>query len=176
MASISAWIDANVVAGKRGQASKVVGGRTVNFSATYEKLGTADGDGSILGFALLPSNAVLTSLLFNADALTGFSSVSVGLYKLSRDGQTFLDTAKSDGTSAKAILKALTDLSAGFAIGSESNCLSAVDLADLPKKLWQLLGYTDPGLKDDSYVLALTCATAGTAAGTITIRGTYIQA
>lgn len=176
MASISAWVDANVVAGKRGQSSKVVGGRQVHFAATYAKLGAADGNGSVLAFALLPSNAVLTSLLMNSDALTGFSSVSAGYYRLDRDGQTFLDTAKSDGTSAKAILFAAADLSAGFAVGSDKNLLTAVAIADLVKKVWELLGFTDPKSKDDSYVLALTCPTAGTAAGNITLKGSYIQA
>lgn len=175
MASIKAWIDPNVVAGKKGQASKVTGNGLTAFCAKYSKLGAADGDGSILAFALLPADAVLTSLKLNAAALTGFSSVSVGLYKLAIDGQTFLDTAKSDGTSASAILLALSDLSGGFAIGSEKDCLAAVAVGNLPLKLWELLGYTDPKNIDGGYVLALTAATSGTAAGDMCLKGTYIQ-
>ena len=175
MASIKAWIDANVVAGKKGQASKVTGNGVSEFAAKYSKLGAADGDGSILAFALLPADAVVTDLKLNAAALTGFSSVSVGLYKLAIDGQTFLDTAKSDGTSASAIFLALADLSGGFAVGSEKNCLTAVAVGDLGKKLWELLGYTDPKNIDGGYVLALTAATSGTAAGDMALKGRYIQ-
>lgn len=177
MTALKAWIDANVVAGKKGQASKVTGNGVTEFAAKYSKLGAADGDGSILAFALIPADAVITDLKFNAAALAGFSSVSVGFYKLDIDGQTFLDTAKSDGTSAKAILKALTDLSGGFAVGSESNFLSAVAVGDLGKKVWELLGFAsaDVGKTDGSYVLALTAATSGTAAGDMFLRGRYIQ-
>lgn len=176
MASISVWTDANVVGGKRGQSSKVVGGKEIGFISTYEKLGAADGNGSVLGIALIPANAVLKSLLLNNDALAGCTSVSFGYYRLDRDGQTFLDTAKSDGTSAKALLMSAVDINAGKANGSEQNGLKDVDIADLAKKVWEFLGFTDPKLKDDSYVLALTLTTAGTAAGTITVRGTYVQA
>lgn len=175
MASISAWVNADVVAGKRGQASKVVGGRVVEFVQSYEKLGAADGNGSVLAFALIPSDAILRDLKLTSDALTGFSSVACGFYRLDRDGQTFLDTAKSDGTSAKALLLAAADLSAGFAVGSEKNLLLTVDPADLAKKVWEFLGFTDPKSKDDSYVLALTATTSGTAAGTLTMAGRYIQ-
>lgn len=175
MTALKAWIDANVVAGKKGQASKVTGNNVTEFAAKYSKLGAADGDGSILAFALLPADAVLTKLEFTAAALAGFSSVSVGLYKLDVDGQTFLDTAKSDGTSAKAILLAAADLSGGFAVGAEKNCLTAVAIGDQGKKLWELLGYTDPKSIDGSYVLALTAGTSGTAAGDMFLRGRYIQ-
>lgn len=178
MASISAWTDANLVAQppKRAASNKVVGGLSREFINIYAKLGAADGNGSILGFALIPSDAVLTELKLLSDALTGFSSVSVGLYRLDRDGQTFLDTAKSDGTSAKAILSALADLSAGFAVGSEHDCMNSVVIADRAKKVWELLGFSDPKLVDQSYVLAFTCATAGTAAGNLVLRGRYILA
>ena len=178
MASISAWTDANLVGQppKRAASYKVVGTHTREFVSPYAKLGAADGNGSILGFALIPSDAVLTELKLLSDALAGFTSVSVGLYRLDRDGQTFLDTAKSDGTSAKAILLALTDMNAGSAVGSERDCMAAVVIADRAKKVWELLGFTDPKLVDQSYVIALTCATAGTAAGNIVVRGRYILA
>lgn len=175
MASIKAWIDANVAAGKKGQVSKVAGGQVSEFMSLYAKLGAADGDGSVLGFALIPADAVLTELKLLQDALTGFSSVSCGFYKLDNDGQTFLDTAKSDGTSASAVLQALADLSAGFAVGSEHDLMSAVSIANRGKKVWELLGYTDPKKVDGRYVLALTAATSGTAAGNIVVRGRFIQ-
>jgi hypothetical protein len=175
MTALKAWIDANVVAGKKGQASRVTGNNVTEFAAKYSKLGAADGDGSILAFALLPADAVITSLKLNAAALAGFSSVSVGLYKLNIDGQTFSDTAKSDGTSASAILLALSDLSGGFAVGSEKDCLAAVPIGSLHLKLWELLGYTDVKNIEGGYVLALTAATSGTAAGDMCLKGKYIQ-
>ncbi len=174
MASISAWIDADVVAGKRGQASKVSGAAERGFSATYEKLGAADGDGSVLGIIEIPANAVLKSLLLNNDALTGCTSASLGYYRKAKDG-TFTDDAKSDGTSGKAVLMSAVDINAGKANGSEQNGLTTVDIADLAKKVYELLGWTVATKVDEDFVLALTLTTAGTAAGTITLRGTYIQ-
>lgn len=173
MASISAWIDANLAAGKRGQASKVSGGQVRNFSATYEKLGAADGNGSVLGLIEIPANAVLTSLLLNNDALAGCTSASLGYYRKAADG-SFLDTAVSGGTSGKAVLMSAVDINAGKANGSEQNGLAAVDIADLGKKVWELLGYSKPEDADGDYALCLTLTTAGTAAGTITVRGSYI--
>jgi len=175
MTALKAWVDANVVAGKKGQSSKVAGTFVSEFSQTYTKQGAADGDGSVLAFILIPADAVLLELKMLSAALTGFSSVSCGFYKLDTDGQTFLDTAKSDGTSASAVLQALADLSAGFAVGSEHDLMSAWTIANRGKKVWELLGYTDPKNVDGSYVLALTAATSGTATGAINIRGRYIQ-
>ncbi len=173
MASISAWADANLAGGKRGQSSKVSGGQVRNFALTYAKLGAADGDGTILGIAEIPANAVLTSLLINNAALAGFTSISAGYYKKANDG-TFLDTALSGGTSGKAVLMSAVDLNAGKANGSEQNGLVAVAIGDLSKKVWELLGYATPEASDGDYALCLTFTTAGTAAGNIVVRGSYI--
>lgn len=173
MASTSAWIDADVAAGKRGQATKVSSSQVQRFSATYEKAGSADGDGTVLAWVEIPSNAVLESLKLNSDALTGFSSVSVGLYRIANDG-TFVDDALSTGSSAAALFRALTDMSAGYAIGSELDIMNAVALENLPKKIYELLGFTVATKSQEAYALCFKCTTAGTASGTLTVRGSYI--
>jgi len=174
MASISAWMDTEAAEGSRGQASKVSGGQVREFAMTYEKLGAADGDGSVLGIALLPANAVLTKLELNNDSLSGCTSASVGYYKYDIATHAFVDTAVSGGTSGKAVLLSAADINAGKAIGSEQNAMSAVVMENLPKKIWEHLSFSDPGKADTNYALCLTLTTAGTAAGTITVRGRYI--
>lgn len=175
MAATITWVDPNLssIPVKRGQVSQMSGAQGRAFVNSWVKA-VADGDGTIYYIAEISANAVFLSLLLNNDALAGATSASLGYYRLNADG-TISDTAKSDGTSGKAVLMSAADINAGSAIGSERNGLSAVSIANLEKKVWELLGFTNPGLKDDSYILALTLTTAGAATGNLALRGHYTQ-
>lgn len=91
---------------------------------------------------------------------------------------------------AGAIYMSAVDISAGNAItaaldlifGSSSNLLTQTvtaasnpSLAILNYKLWNLLGFTDPKWKSDSYALGLRLNTAGSAAGKLAVPYSYIQ-
>ena len=113
--------------------------------------------------AKLGANMVPLELWLNCDAITGFTSADLGLYK-------------EDGTEAdKNVFMAAHDINAGAAIGSEVDGLHDMGVDKIGKKLYELLGLTVATRSQDSYVLALTANTIGSAAGTISIRGSFIQ-
>lgn len=158
---------------KRGQSSKVAGAQERAFAQSWSKV-AGDGDGSIYYVAEIPASAVFIGIAINNVALAGATSWSLGFYKLNDDG-TISDTAKSDGTSGAALLMSAQDLNAGKAIGSDQDGLADLGITNVGKKVWELLGFTDPKLKNDSYILGLKLTTAGAAAGGISVRGRFVQ-
>lgn len=85
------------------------------------------------------------------------------------------------------IFMAATDISAGSAEGSSRDALANLVVQTITSlgattfgflnygvKLWQLLGFTDPKWKSESYALGLRLNTAGAAAGNLALRGLYI--
>jgi hypothetical protein len=175
MSATIGWVDSALSANppKRGQTSKVAGSQVREFAQNWEKA-TGDGDGSIYYLAALPADAVLTGIKLNADALTGCTDVDLGIYKLNDDG-TIVDTAKSDGSSAADILVNGWDPHSGAGMGSDKDGMADLDISNLGVKLWNLLGFTDPKLKNEVYILGLRLNTAGSAAGTLAIRGRFAQ-
>ena len=205
MAAFKGWIDANVGAlpQKRGFPSVAAGGLIRSFCQSWAKK-TTDGDGSLYFVAEVPSDAILTSLLFNMDAIASLTSQSFGIFKLDKSlsnlgtvsstssdyyaGASTTGTPNSTPVDASAILCAATDTHNGYAVGSELNCLSAVPVQTITSlgaatygmlnfgiKLWQLLGFTDPKWKDDSYIIGSLLTTAGANAGNMVLRGTWLQ-
>lgn len=162
MAVENKWADSDLEAGNRSNPARVAGGQVREFSAQLE-IAAADDDGSIYKIARLPANAILTKLELHSDAIAGATSYSVGLYE--EDGTTVIDLDE---------FMAATDINAGNAIGSPLNAMSAVAIENLAKKLYELAGHT-VDTKKKGYVLAITATTAGSAAGTISLRGRYIQ-
>lgn len=155
------FTNADKVAGKLANPANFQGAMLNGFTITTEKLAD-DTDGTKLFLAVLKSEMILKELLYLGASLTGMTSVSVGFY-----------TTKLVAVDA-AILAATVDLNAGFARGSEVNLLSNVSLANVQKPIWELLGKTINN-KEESYVLALTFITGGTATGTMTFLGEVIQ-
>lgn len=129
---------------------------------TVEKA-AGDSDASVYRFFPIRSSDVLNSLELYNDALAGATSYTVGLYL----------PAKAGGTAVSAALFA-TGLSlaaantAGLAL-----TFSAVDIAKVGFRIWELLGLTaDPFLE---YDVCLTLTTAGGAAGTISLRASVVS-
>ena len=175
MAAVIGWASSDLSGTpvKRGQTSKVAGAEARGFVQAFAKA-AADGDGSIYYLAEIPASAVLQSLLLNNAALAGCTDVDLGFYKLHDDG-TITDDAKSDATSGADLLTNGADIAAGKAIGSDLNGLASLGIANLGKKVWELLGFTDPKLKNESYILGLKLNTAGAAAGALAVRGEFVQ-
>lgn len=137
------------------------GGSPRTKRGTVEKA-ASDSDGSVYRFFRIRSTDVLSSLeLFN-DALAGATSYKVGLYA----------TAKAGGAAVSDALFA-TGLSLASASTTGVNLtFSATDIAKIEKRVWELLGLSaDPYLE---YDVCLTLATAGSAAGTISLRASVI--
>jgi hypothetical protein len=130
------------------------------FGGTVEKA-AGDSDTSTYRIARLRSGDVLhTMTLFN-DALAGATSVKVGLYRTAADG----GAAVSDALFA-------TGLSLASASTTGTSILfNNQDIANVNKRLWEALGLSaDPQIE---YDLVVTLATAGGAAGTISVHGTF---
>lgn len=155
------FINAEKVAGKLAIPANFQGAMLNGFTLTTEKLAT-DTDDTILFLAVLKSEMILKELLYLGDALTGMTDIDIGFY-----------TTKLVAVSVDVLADGV-DLNAGIARGSEVNLLSNVALSDVEKPIWELLGKTINN-KEESYVLALTFNTGGTATGTMTFLGEIIQ-
>lgn len=205
-AAFIGWADANVgaVPQKRGSPALVAGSTVREFVQSWTKA-TTDGNGTIYFLVELASDGIMTSLLLNNDALAGATSADLGVYKIDKSlsnlgtvSQTAADYfagcsvagfPNSTPVDAGAIFMSAQDINAGNANGSEKNGLSNIDVQtvttlgaatngklNFEKKIWELLGFTDPKWKDDSYALGLRLNTAGSAAGNLVVRGRYVQA
>ena len=163
MAVEDKYVNTNVAAGKLANPALQSGAQPKGFVVTFE-VAVADDNGSVYRLCRLPSSAILTKLDINADAITAGTDYDVGFYKVGVGGAVVDKDELADGL----------DLSSGAAIGSEAQGLSAVDIANLGKKVYELLGLT-VATKEEYYDLAITANTVGSAAGTITVRGEYIQ-
>lgn len=124
------------------------------------EVAAADDDGSVFRFARIPSNARVISIRRSNDAITGGTAYELGLHQ----------TAGNGGAAADADLFGTTlDLSSAGA--QVENRYEAADIANIEKRVWELLGLTsDPGR---DYDVTLTGTTVGTAAGTISLEVVY---
>ncbi|HVP57329.1 MAG TPA: hypothetical protein VMU02_04485 [bacterium] len=130
--------------------------------ATVEKA-SGDGDGSIFGFFLLPSDARLSSLQIANDALSGCTSVTIGLHTMDDAGNL---TAVSAALFASAL-----DIHSAQAFTNITYQATATNIDKVEKRLWELAGLSADPIKN--YLVTLTATTAGSAAGTISMKATY---
>jgi hypothetical protein len=154
----TAALTAEDLAGERiASAGKVLLGDT----ATIE-VAAADDDGSVYRLIRVPSNAVITNLDIAADALGTGASYDVGVYEVAANGGVEVD--KDEFASGVSLVSAI----AWTQILEEA---VATDIAKIGQPLWQRLGLTtDPG---KAYDICATGNTAGTTAGTISLRLRY---
>jgi len=205
MAAFIGWIDPNVGGTpiKVGKAGIVAGALGSGFVQSWAKK-TTDGDGSIYFIAEINADAIIRSLKFNCDAITGLTSMDVGIYKIDPSlpsgggpsataanyhaGCSVAGLPNSTPVSAGAIFLSANDPHSGAAIGSEIDCLAYLltetvttlgattnGLLNFSKKIWELLGFTDPKWADARYVIGVRLNTAGSAAGNMVLRGEYLE-
>lgn len=127
------------------------------------EVAVADDDNSVYRFARIPSGARVHKIELMSDAIAGATDYNLGLYKPAYTGG---GAVVDDNLFADAL-----DFSSGNTIPVEVT-FDQVDIANIEKRVWELLGLTaDPHTE---YDLALTGIVAGTGAGTISMRVTYI--
>lgn len=162
MAVVNKWVDSSVEAGKKGNPASIMPGQVFAFAKNFE-IAATDSSTSVYKVARLKSNMIPIKIDINADSSLGTTSISLGLYKTNGD---VLDVD---------LFTAAADYTAGAAMGSEINGLSALPLADIGSKIWEItsLGLTI-STKEDAYDLAFTCPTLAGSAGTVCIRGIFI--
>jgi hypothetical protein len=156
MAVLNKFANALVAAGKKGPPIATGGAQILAFAGTYE-LAAADDDASVLRIARLPANAIPMWGTIYCDAITGMTSLDLGLYKPGVDG------AVVDAD----LFAAALDLNAGVTVVTDANNAFTTQpvIDNVGETLWQLLGLTKPNRQD--YDLAFTFNTIGSAAGTI---------
>lgn len=161
MAVENKWVNADVEAGKKGNPALVMPGQVFGFTCTFE-VAAADDDGSVYKLAHVGANMIPVQLYLNCDAIAGATDYEMGFYD---EAGNAVDID---------VLMGSEDIHAGAAIGSEIDCLQDMGVDKIGKKVYELLGKTLT-TKENAYVLALTANTVGTAAGTISVRGLFIQ-
>lgn len=166
--STNAYVETNIAAGKLAAAAQGLGAAVREVIVTYEKT-AADTDASILRFikALQPEDIILDIEVLN-DAITGCTAVAVGFYGvLDYDG---VGAIVGSGNQLAAAL----NLGSAHASGSGISGVTAVDVADRVKRIYELCGHTQI-TKLPAYDLCLTLTTGGTNTGTITLRVKILQ-
>lgn len=137
----------------------VHGGNAKHFAGTVE---AANGDsiGSTYRFFRIGSWMRPAALTLYCDAITGAAG-DLGLYRVPADGGAVVAAALF--ASAQSIAAANV---AGLQIRFEAD-----DIANVEKRIWELLGLAaDPNLE---YDVTLTLTAAATASGTLALQGAF---
>lgn len=147
-----------------GKSTLSTGPRRLYDQADTVEVTNGDSIGSKFILGSVPSSASMRELTVLCDAITA-ATADVGLYRTTQDGGAVVD-ADLFG-SAVSLASAITT---GTNILHESGVL---DIANLAKPLWQILGLSsDPQVM---YDVVATLTAAATATGTLTARITYAQ-
>jgi hypothetical protein len=137
----------------------VHGGNSKQFAGTVEAV-TGDSIGSTYRFFRVGSWMRPVSLTLFCDALTG-GAADLGLYRAAADGGAVVD-ADLFATAQSIASANATGLQLRF---------EADDVANVEKRIWELLGLTaDPNLE---YDVALTLTAGISASGTLALQGVF---
>ena len=137
----------------------VHGGNSKQFAGTVEAV-NGDSIGSTYRFFRVGSWMRPVSLTLFCDALTG-GAADLGLYRAAADGGALVSAALFASAQSVASANA-TGISVRF---------EADDVANVEKRIWELLGLTaDPNLE---YDVALTLTAALSASGTLALQGVF---
>ena len=147
-----------------GKSSLSTGPRRLYDQADTVEVTNGDSIGSKFILGSVPSSASMRELVVLCDAITS-AAADFGLYRTTADGGAVVDVDLF--ASAQSIATAITT---GTNVLHESGNL---DVANLAKPLWQILGLTsDPQLM---YDVVATLTAAATASGTLSARISYAQ-
>lgn len=158
MAVENKYVNTLVAAGTPAPAINTSGSQLKCFTETFE-IAAADDDGSIYRvFKSVPSWLIPVRIEIGCDTITAGTDFDLGFYDKLADGGAVIDKDNlMDGqTLATASAMAL-------------NGLSAVDIANVNKRFYELAGLTSANDKPEMDI-ALTANTVGSAAGTVSIR------
>ena len=137
----------------------VHGGNSKQFAGTVEAV-NGDSIGSTYRFFRVGSWMRPVGLTLFCDALTG-GATDLGLYRTAADGGAVVSADLF--ASAQSIATANVD---GIGVRFEAD-----DIANVEKRIWELLGLTaDPNLE---YDVALTLTAGVTASGTLALQGVF---
>lgn len=139
-------------------APHLVRGPSFHVAGTIEKV-AGDGDGSVFRFARIRSSDRIISVQLANDALAGATVGTIGLWRTAADGGAVVSAA---------LFATALDIHLGQAFTEYA--FNNVDIANVEKRVWELLALSADPMLD--YDLGLTLTTAGSAAGTISMKAT----
>jgi len=168
MAIVDKYSDANLEAEKLTTAAFVHGDKFVGIVATFE-VAADDDNGSIYRIAkAVPSDLIPYKFELYNDAITGATSFDIGLYNSSVGGV-------AGSVIDKDVFLAAEDINAGNARGAPVDGLSAVDIADIQKRIYEHAGDDLDSIGGKDYDIAVTGNVVGTAAGTVSVLMWFVQ-
>jgi len=147
-----------------GKSTLSTGPRRLYDQADTVEVTNGDSIGSKFILGSVPSSASMRELVVLCDAIT-LAAADVGLYRTTQDGGAVVDAD---------LFGSAVSLAAAITTGTNILHASGVlDIANLAKPLWQILGLsTDPQVM---YDVVATLTAAATATGTLTARISYAQ-
>lgn len=154
MAVENKYVNTNLASGTLLDGKNNGGGSLKAFRVTFE-VAAADDDGSVYRLMRIPSNAVILSIKVWNDAITSGTDYDTGLYDINTGAVVDKDLF-TDGSTMATARDAVEQL-------------TAPDINEIHKSIWEYaaLSLTKDPVKE--YDLAITANTVGTAAGTITL-------
>jgi len=162
MAVENKYVDSNIVSGKKSLTGGA-GTEIVAYAVTFETA-AADDDGSVYRVIKgIPSNLIPYQISIVCDAITSGTDWDLGVYKVDGGAVVDKDVLMDGQTLATALTRAT-----GHQLG-----LKDVNADKVGATLATLSGQTVP---DDSYDLALTANTVGSAAGTVSVLAEFLVA
>lgn len=168
MAVVDKYVNAKVQAGGRDISGLAGYGEKVAAAIVTFEVAAGDDNGS--KYRLLkgiPTQCRILSVKISNDAMTGSTDWDLGFY--TTDDTTSVGFAPAGGAVLDAdVLVNGADLSAGHTFASPLDGLTALDLPDHVKPIYELLGNT-AFEKPASVDLVLTANTVGSDAGTVTV-------
>jgi len=162
MAVEDKYVDTNAAANDLVPAPQD-GAETISMVKTFE-VAAADDDGSVYRvFKGVPGDLVPFDIKVTNDAITSGDDYDFGIYEAD------LGAVKDKDALADGI-----DMSSARVEGAGASLLVTVGQSDAEKKIFELAGDSATSRKQ-AYDLALTANTVGSAAGTITVKATFIK-
>jgi hypothetical protein len=166
MAVEDKYVDADLAAGKLAKGALSQGAETITVVATVEIAAGDDDDSVYRLFKSVPSTYVPVEITIATDGITGGTDYDLGLYEVGVGKDVVDADILMDGqTMASALTRAT-----GHQLG-----LQTVDIANIGKTLGELAVIGAASEAIESYDIALTANTVGTAAGTISVLAVFAQ-
>lgn len=159
MAVENKFLETNLGTGTLLDAKANGSGQLKSIVVTGE-VAAADDNGSVYGLFLINSASGMFSLEVSNDAITNGTDYDVGIYEYSGNG-TIGAVVDKDLFADGLDLSSATD---------KTNALTAPNIDELGKEIWEYAALSLTSNPDKQYVVALTANTVGTAAGTITVH------
>lgn len=161
MAVENKYVISEVAAGELANPAKHSGAQGLSSVVTFE-VAAADTDASVYRLIKgLPANWIPKRITVMCDAITAGTDYDLGFYKTDLGAVVEVDCL-ADGLDLSSASKVLDGL-------------TSVGIENRAKRVWELAGHTEAN-RLESYDLALTANTVGSAAGTITVICEFIQA